>query len=413
MSRLNRWNALLVTTTCIVGAIIVAGCPSGNTSDPNSAPPPPSGGGSGDSGSGGEAAVVEATLQIAATGQTTSYRDDDDGDLQLGESMAAAQRFTNNGDGTITDELTGLMWLRDASCLIHNYEEWETDGWAEGWVPWARAFLFIEQINDGTLSACAAGYGDWRLPNVVELESLVNAEEVTIFDWLNAVGFVGVEQQDYWTSTTDPDTITTFAYTVNMDDGTVSRLGNKVTAPAITSVWPVRGDTTGAAAELWKTGQTTSYIDEDDGDLEEGVAWPSPRFTDNGDGTVTDHLTGLMWLQDAHCIGITANWNEAHIAAAHFNTTPGDFTCDDYTATHADWRVPNRKEFLSLFDYSRETPALIDGHPFVDVSENASYWSSTTSAADATRAWHGDLRSGEIGLDYKANGHRVTLVRTP
>jgi hypothetical protein len=41
-----------------------------------------------------------------------------------------------------------------------------------------------------------------------------------------------------------------------------------------------------------KTGQTTAYVAGNDGYLEKGVAWPDPRFTDNGDGTVTDNLTG-------------------------------------------------------------------------------------------------------------------------
>ena len=53
-------------------------------------------------------------------------------------------------------------------------------------------------------------------------------------------------------------------------------------------------------APVAKTGQTTSYATGDDGDFEKGVAWPSPRFTDNDDGTVCDHLTGLMWAKNAN-----------------------------------------------------------------------------------------------------------------
>ena len=52
-----------------------------------------------------------------------------------------------------------------------------------------------------------------------------------------------------------------------------------------------------------KTGQTVSYALGDDGDLQKGVMWPVPRFTDNGSGTVTDNLTGLIWLKDANCFG--------------------------------------------------------------------------------------------------------------
>ena len=54
-------------------------------------------------------------------------------------------------------------------------------------------------------------------------------------------------------------------------------------------------------APVPKTGQTTSYANGDDGDLELGVASPNPRFTDNGDGKVTDNLTELIWLKNAKC----------------------------------------------------------------------------------------------------------------
>jgi hypothetical protein len=56
-----------------------------------------------------------------------------------------------------------------------------------------------------------------------------------------------------------------------------------------------------APAAVERTGQTMSFAAGDDGDIKAGVPFPSPRFTDNGDGTVTDHLTGLIWLKNAYC----------------------------------------------------------------------------------------------------------------
>ena len=50
----------------------------------------------------------------------------------------------------------------------------------------------------------------------------------------------------------------------------------------------------GKYAPVPKTGFTGSVATGDDGDLKKGVAWPSPRFTDHGNGTVTDKLTGLV-----------------------------------------------------------------------------------------------------------------------
>jgi hypothetical protein len=192
-----------------------------------------------------------------------------------------------------------------------------------------------------------------------------------------------------------------------MGDGSVSALGTKNSV--ITSVWPVRG-TTGSTTEIWKTGQSTTYVSDDDGDLQMGTAPPTPRFTDNGDGTITDNLTGLMWVQDCTSLGATS-WNRTFIVASRFNSDPAHFDCEGYTAAHADWRVPNRKELYSLVNLSQSGPALDSDHPFIDVNVNASYWSSTTYADDIGYAWHVDLRSGEIGSDFKVNSHRVTLVR--
>lgn len=63
-------------------------------------------------------------------------------------------------------------------------------------------------------------------------------------------------------------------------------------------------------APVEKTGQTVSYAAGDDGILQKGVAWPAPRFTDNGDATTTDNLTGLIWLNDANRGG-AMSWTAA------------------------------------------------------------------------------------------------------
>ena len=56
------------------------------------------------------------------------------------------------------------------------------------------------------------------------------------------------------------------------------------------------------ALPVGKSGQTESYKDYDNGHYQKGVEWPDPRFTHTGDGTVTDNLTGLMWMKDANFI---------------------------------------------------------------------------------------------------------------
>ena len=65
---------------------------------------------------------------------------------------------------------------------------------------------------------------------------------------------------------------------------------------------------------------------------------------------------------------------------------------------HTDWRLPNRKELISLLDYGEINPALPSGHPFTNVATNW-YWSSSTYANDTTQAW--DVSIGSCSLDHE------------
>lgn len=166
-------------------------------------------------------------------------------------------------------------------------------------------------------------------------------------------------------------------------------------------VWPVRAVTT-TPAQVWKTGQTTSYETGDDGDLQKGVALPSPRFTDNGNGTITDNLTGLIWLKDATCFG-TGTWSTA--LSDTNSLASGSCGLSDGSSA-GDWRPPNRKELHSLTDYSQYNPAFPSGHPFTNV-QSIMYWSATTSAygpADGTSgAWAVNMWDGDLDHYGKSN----------
>jgi len=69
-------------------------------------------------------------------------------------------------------------------------------------------------------------------------------------------------------------------------------------------VIPTLEECCGYIVAIPKTGQTTSYATGDDSDLQMGIPWPDPRFTDNSDGTVT----GLMWTKNAQEIVGTIGW---------------------------------------------------------------------------------------------------------
>ncbi len=174
----------------------------------------------------------------------------------------------------------------------------------------------------------------------------------------------------------------------------------------------------GICRAIRATGQTTSYAAGDDGEYELGCrpgTYPASDtginrgFTDNWDGTVTDNLTGLIWLKDAGCIGIRA-WSVALTQVSNLNSGT-DFSCDSYTAgTFSDWRLPNVNELSSLVDPARSDPALPEGHPFAGV-QSLNYWSSTTYAGDTSQAWDVLLGLGHVSSDFKTSTNYVWPVR--
>ena len=159
-------------------------------------------------------------------------------------------------------------------------------------------------------------------------------------------------------------------------------------------------------APVAKTGQTTEYVWLDDGAYEIGIAWPNPRFTDNGDGTVTDNLTGLIWLKDANCFGLRV-WIDAFVDC--FQLTAGFCGLTD-GSTEGAWRLPNRFELESLLDLENFGPALPSGHPFTNVVPDY-YWLSTTNAYDTGLAWSVYMFNGSVYGSHKANGSYVWPVR--
>ena len=145
-----------------------------------------------------------------------------------------------------------------------------------------------------------------------------------------------------------------------------------------------------------------------DGALLKGVS-VSPRFTGNGDGTVKDNLTGLIWLKDAYCFGDTT-WTNA-LSNANTLASPSCGLSDG--SLEGNWRLPNIKELKSLLDYGNVNPALPAGHPFAGVQFLSFYWSSSTYAGNPDRslAWGAFLFDGHIGNVNKTFGYPVWPVR--
>jgi hypothetical protein len=344
--------------------------------------------------------VTITSINLPQTGQSKCYDSlgneincggtGQDGEIRPGVEWPDS-RFTMSGD-CVTDNLTGLMWAKNANL-------------PNGTKTWQGALDYVKSINNG---AGLCGYNDWRLPNVNELESLVNADEANPAAWLNSQGFSNVQDYDYWSSTTGASSTDT-AW-VTMYKGSVGGGGKP---DNYCYVWPVRSGQSGTLvpSEIWKTGQTTSYASGDDGDLEKGVSWPVFRFTDHGDGTITDNLTGLMWSKNANLPNGEKTWQGALDYVKSINNGAG-------LGGYNDWRLPNRKELFSLIDHSRYNPALPSGHPFPNVQgaypnvEADPYWSSTTFANTTNNAWVVGMWSGSVNGGYKPSFGYVWPVRS-
>lgn len=109
-------------------------------------------------------------------------------------------------------------------------------------------------------------------------------------------------------------------------DLTAANIKSGVSIFGVAGTYAGSGGTTPAPFPVAKTGQTTSYASGDDGALQKGAAWPSPRFTDNSNGTVTDNLTGLVWLKNASCSG-GMTWAAAMGWATALESGPFSWSC--------------------------------------------------------------------------------------
>ncbi len=192
------------------------------------------------------------------------------------------------------------------------------------------------------------------------------------------------------------------------------------------------------AASVPKTGQTNCYDvlsnaqetcaaehNGQDAYEDKGVSWPNLRFIDDGGatGVVTDTLTGLIWLKNANCPNGGKSWSDAlTFANPLFDGWTGDGSGGDCglsdNSAAGQWRLPNVREMQSLVHYGVYNPAVPNtagtgkwtGNPFTGVQSNF-YWSSTTCAPNAPRAWRVPLFDGYVYSGNKASTYYVWPVR--
>ena len=240
---------------------------------------------------------------------------------------------------------------------------------------------FIKALNDANYG----GYNDWRMPTISELAYIVNYSIPSPGPAIDSGYFPSTAASSYWSNTTLTK-YTDHAWHVSFDYGNVRGYFK-------TNSYYVRAVRCGQAVSL--DNLVVGALDVmDSGSLDDTLT-DATSYTDNGDGTVTDNSTGLMWQQASSS---NKTWEQALAYCAGLNL--GD---------HADWRLPAIKELRSLADNIQYSPSINTMY-FPDTSASW-YWSSTTCGNVTYDAWNVNFYFGDVNGYNKSNSYYVRAVR--
>jgi hypothetical protein len=262
---------------------------------------------------------------------------------QDGQYYGTQPSYQGNGDGTITDLNTGLMWVKDPGDK-----------------------MTYSQAVEGADSYSLAGYTDWRLPTIKELYSLID--------------FRGTDPSSGATSGMTPFIDTDYFVFEYGDPSQGERIIDSQWTTSTIYESPVMDGQEGFFGVNFADGRIKCYPTADFKlyftRYVRGNSYGPNNFVDNGDGTITDQSTGLMWQKDDN--GQGSLWKDALSYGENLEL-----------AGYSDWRLPNAKELQSIIDYTRcpdtTDSAAID--PIFDISSITNeggeedypyFWTSTT-----------------------------------
>ena len=327
--------------------------------------------------------------------------------------------YIDNGDGTVTDTGTGLMWQQATALREHT---------------WKQAISYCEHVS-------LAGYSDWRLPTFKELQSIVDYSIAQPGPTINTAYFSNTVASYYWSSTTCAYD-TNHAWYVDFSYGIVYS-NNKTYGYCVRAV---RSGQSGSFDNLtlWPvpdTGQTKSYTNTFGEDHDYTINQPSYTklaaggipLPDNATewAMVRDEVTGLVW-EEKHAMGDGANYSDSNDAdntyAWYDNNSatngggagiPGDGTDTmDFIRTlnaanyggFSDWRLPTVKELQSIVDYSMPYTTINITYFLNTVASG--YWASTTFANLTNNAWYVNFNNGYVYYNFKTYYNYVRAVRS-
>ncbi|RJP66703.1 MAG: DUF1566 domain-containing protein [Ignavibacteriales bacterium] len=276
------------------------------------------------------------SYKIVGTGQTNSYNNSGiisipaEGQAFYGQNSnypGNTPSYTDNGDGTITDNVTGLMW------------EKSIDKNGDGTINYYDKYYYSTVLS-GAASCRTGGYTDWRLPTIKELYSLIMYYGAEINPTATSPGTsVLFINTNYFT--TGYGDLNATSHGASSDD----RIIDAQYATSTLYVTTTMNGTPTMFGVNFVDGRIKGYPSNTQKKyyvlyVRENSDYGINNFRNNGDGTITDVATGLMWMQNDN--GTPILWENALSYAENFTY-----------AGYSDWRLPDVKELQSIIDYTR------------------------------------------------------------
>ncbi len=317
------------------------------------------------------------TAQHAAFGDRRSIDLPSAGQAYYGQDanyQGNAPAYQGNSDGTVSDQVTGLMWTQDPGEKM-TYDE---------------AMRGAEKCRVG-------GYADWRLPSIKELYSLIQFNGVDpgprSLDSAKLTPFIDADvfsfkygDESKRERLIDSQFATRTQYVSTTMNGAETMFGVNFADGRIKG-YPIES----------RRGKTQFHVLYVRGNPEYGIN----RFEDNQDGTITDHASGLTWMKTDSGYGM--DWPRALRYAEE----------SEY-AGRSDWRLPNAKELQSILDYSRSPDTT--GTAAIDPVFESTEITNEGGAKDFAAYWTGTSHLSERGAEaavYLCFGRGLGFMRFP
>jgi hypothetical protein len=266
--------------------------------------------------------------------------------------------YTNNGDGTITDLNTGLMWVQARGAKV----------------TWNAAVA-------GAATNRTGGYSDWRMPTIKELFSLSLFSGANGTSLTSSAGYIPFLDTNYFGFAFGPGTGTGVGQRIiDCQDWSATKYVTNVMGNVVAVFGFNFGDGRIKGYNQYAAGgENALYVRYVRGN----PAYGTNQFVNNGDGTITDLATASMWSQNDSGVGYDWPGALAWVQAKNATNYHG----------YNDWRLPNVKELQSIVDYTR-SPATT-GTPAI----NTNYFNSTGITNEAGQADFPYIWSSTILID--------------